>query len=127
MIDPSRGVNANFYLCMQRDGELELVAKKIVDGRAMYRCKWGAKDQEAEFRYTWEVRSPRGRLRDRARGARHARPDPLVPTPSRTGDRRTCEPQPEEDLIEYSSQLLADYNNPRRLDPRQNFYLKETC
>ena len=90
MIDPSRGVNANFYLCMQRDGELELVAKKIVDGKAMYRCKWGAKDQESEFRYTWEARSPRSRLCDRVRGARHStHADPPVPTPSRTRDRCT--------------------------------------
>ena len=29
--------------------------------------------------------------------------------------------------MEYSSQLLADYNNPKKMDPRQNFYLKESC
>ena len=82
MIDPSLGVNANSYLCMQRDGELELVGKKVVDGKAMYRCKWGPKDQESEFHYTWEVRSPRSAPLPRARCPRRPalalnRPRPL--------------------------------------------------
>jgi hypothetical protein len=57
MVKPELGVQANWWLCMQRDGHLQLVGKRVVGGEAQYRVKWGDVTQEQEVQYSWEPAS----------------------------------------------------------------------
>ena len=57
LVRPELGVQANWWLCMQRDGHLQLIGKKTVNGEVHYRVKWGDITQEQEVQYSWEPAS----------------------------------------------------------------------